>query len=369
MTHDHEAALIMTKARISLIMKQPFFGSLALRLQLIQDSTLKLPTMAVDGKHIFYHPEFVKNSSFAEIEFVVAHEVGHCIYDHMGRRGARNPRKWNRAGDYVINAMLVEVGMSMPKGGLLNAKFAGMTTDEVYGLLKDGDEGDGKGPLDEVRDNTSNDPSNIQAQAEDWKIAVVQAANGARGQGKLHGSLARFVDQLIASKADWRSRLRAFVAEESRNDYSYARVNRRFASLGIYLPGLYSQELGTVVVVTDDSGSIGNNILKAFAGEIEDVRESGRPERTIIISCDARVNHVDDLQPDDQFRMECHGGDGTDFRPPFDWLAERDITPACLIYLTDLHGPLPDKAPHYPVLWCCINDQVAPWGETVRIEL
>jgi hypothetical protein len=39
----------------------------------------------------------------------------------------------------------------------------------------------------------------------------------------------------------------------------------------------------------------------------------------------------------------------------------------CAIYLTDLmgpHGPEPD----FPVLWVCINDSIAPWGETVHID-
>lgn len=212
-------------------------------------------------------------------------------------------------------------------------------------------------------------PLSAESIAEGWKIAAVQAANAARAQGKLPGSLQRFVDQLIQSKSDWRQRLRQFFLQDARNDYSWARVNKRYASLGFYLPGLYSQELGTVVIVTDDSGSIGDRILQAFGGEIEDIRECGRPERTIVLSCDAAINHVDDLSMDDPFQLKCHGGGGTDFRPPFKWLEEQGIEPACLVYLTDLYGPFPDKPPPYPVLWCSINNQKAPWGETLKVEV
>jgi predicted metal-dependent peptidase len=370
---DKEAAHIMTKARIALIMEQPFWGTLALRLNLIEDRTLKPPTMATNGRYIKYHPDFVHDHSFSEVKFVIGHEVGHCVFDHITRANGRQPKRWNKAGDYVINPILIDSGMQMPKQGLLNPAFAGMSADEIYELLPPEDGSGGGGgddPLDSIEEPDPNDPgSDTETLAEDWKIATVQAANAARGAGKLPASLQRFVDEMIQSKADWRQRLRNFFLAESRNDYSWARVNRRYASLGIYLPGLHSQSLGTVVIVTDDSGSIGDDILQAFAGEIDDIRQSGQPERTVVISCDAEINHVDDLTMDDTFKMECHGGGGTDFRPPFKWLEQQGIEPACLVYLTDLYGPFPSNPPPYPVLWCSINDQKAPWGETLRIEI
>jgi predicted metal-dependent peptidase len=369
-TKNPEAELKIIKARVALLMKQPFFGTLALRLKMVEDNSINPPTMAVDGKHIFYHPQFVIDTPPHEVEFIMAHEVMHCVFDHMGRRNSRSPKKWNYAGDYVINAALQDAGFPVPANGLYNQAYAGMTTDQVYNLLPDMPEDGGGSGYDSVRDappSDPNDPTPTQS-SDDWKVATVQAANAAKGRGKLPASLKRFVDEMVESKSDWRSRLRQFAVEQTKNDYSYARVNRRFASLGIFLPGLHSESMGTIAIVTDDSGSIGDDILKCFAGEIVSIRDAVRPQRTIVISCDARVNHVDDLEEYDLLEMKCHGGGGTDFRPPFDWLAERGITPACLIYLTDLYGPAPEEPPEYPVMWCCINDEVAPWGETIRIE-
>src|SRR5690349_5197181 len=101
----------LTKARSALILDHPFFGSLALRLKLIERSDMSvhgrpMKTMAVDGKHIYYHPEFVERLSLNHVKFVVAHEVMHCVWSHMTRLQGRNPSKWNKAGDYVINDML-----------------------------------------------------------------------------------------------------------------------------------------------------------------------------------------------------------------------------------------------------------------------
>ena len=83
--------------------------------------------------------------------------------------------------------------------------------------------------------------------------------------------------------------------------------------------------------------------------------------------CDAAVSAHYPLSPDDTPIFKCHGGGGTDFRPPFEMLEEKGIEPRCLIYLTDLCGPHGDPPP-YPVLWVCVTDLVAPWGETVPIR-
>lgn len=375
---NRDAENKMIKARIGLIVHQPFYGSLALKLELIQQETLNPPTMATDGRKIYYHPHFVNELPLNEVKFIIAHEIGHCVFDHVGRRNGRDPRIWGYAIDYVVNGLLVESGFEMPKGqGLYDPKYAGKSADEVYNILmqgKGGGGGEGTGtkvsvdghmdtPLEVVEDDMS--PAEL---AEDWKLATIQAANAAKHAGKLPGSLKRFIDELVASQTDWRMRLRQFCVEETKNDYSYSRVNRRYASLGIYLPGLHSEAMGTMVVVTDDSGSIGNEILKKFAGEIASIRDAVRPQRTIVISCDARVNHVDDLDEWDTFDLKCHGGGGTDFRPPFCWLEEREIEPACLVYLTDLEGPFPKEPPPYPVLWCATTAHEAPWGETLRIS-
>lgn len=364
---DQEADIKITKARIALLKTQPFFGTLALRLQMIEDSTLKPPTMAVDGKNIYYHPQFVNDHTLDEVKFVLAHEVMHCVFEHITRVGARDPSGWNAAGDYVINPILVDAGMTMPtSGGLLNPAFAGMTADEVYKLLPQNPKG-GHGGLDSLKP-APQDAAEMEELAQDWKTATIQAANAARGVGKLPASMQRFVDEITATKTDWRQRLRQFAIEIAKNDYSWTRLNRRYMSLGIYLPGLHSEHMGTLALVTDDSGSIGNDILQLFANEIASIRDAVMPERTIVLSCDARINHVDDLTMQDPFSMKCHGGGGTDFRPPFNWLEKNDIKPACLIYLTDLEGPFPAQAPDYPVLWCSINNKTAPWGETLKVE-
>lgn len=363
---NKEAETVIVKARIALLRTQAFFGTLALRLKMIEDSTLQPPTMAVDGVNIYYHPDFVLECTSEEVKSVLAHEVMHCVFEHMSRVAGRELEIWNIACDYAINPILVEAGFKMPEGALLSNAYRDMTADEIYNCLA----AEGKEKLPKPYDlikPAAKPPAEMKEMEEDWKIATIQAANAAKAAGKLPDSLKRFVDEILATKTCWRSRLRQFATEIAKNDYSWQRINRRYAAMGFYLPGLYSERMGTMVVVTDDSGSIGDRILSLFAGEIASIREAVAPERTIVLSCDAQINHVDDLTMDDIFEMKCHGGGGTDFRPPFTWLEQQGIEPSCLIYLTDLEGPFPETPPSYPVLWCSINKKQAPWGETLHI--
>lgn len=349
----------LTRARTQLILDHPFFGQLALRLPLVERP--EIPTAAVDGKHIYYNPDFMASHNGGETKTILAHEVMHCVFDHIGRRNDRNPRKWNQAGDYVINLALVDAGFEPVKGWLYNKAYIGMSADEVYSLLPD----DGDDPLDECMDG---DPSDTDTTATDWKIATIQAANQARAEGKLSQSLARFVEELTAAKIDWKAMLRRFITETAKDDYSWMRPNRRFLSQGIFLPNLYSETMGEIVVVIDTSGSIDQDTLNAFGGEIKAIVQGARPAKTHVIYCDAAVNHVDEFGPNDDLAFAMHGGGGTDFRPPFSYVEEKAIKPVCLVYLTDLWGPYGD-APEYPVMWVCTTDKVCSWGETVPIDV
>jgi len=360
---NKDVADTLTRARTQLILDHSFFGQLALRLTMVEKPEIK--TAAVNGKNIFYNPDFVASLPSGQVKTLLAHEVMHCVFDHIGRRADRNHRKWNQAGDYVINQALLDSGFEAVPGWLQSAVYQGMSTDEVYSLLPESDNEDGNDPLDEVLDG---DPADVETNATDWKIATIQAANVARLEGKLPASLARFVEELTVAKLDWKAMLRRFITETAKDDYSWQRPNRRFISQGFILPTLYSETMGEIVVVIDTSGSIDQATLNAFGSEIKAIVQGARPSKTHVIYCDAAVNHVDEFGANDDLKFDMHGGGGTDFRPPFEYVTEKSIKPVCLVYLTDLWGPYGD-APEYPVMWVCTTNKIAPWGETIPIEV
>lgn len=362
MNPQAEAAII--RARTQLLLEQPFFGTLALRLRVVERPDMK--TLATDGRHLFYNPDYLLNLDREYHTSAVAHEVMHCALDHMVRLQGREPKRWNRAADFVVNPMLDEAKMPLHPSWLNDARFAGMSADEVYNLLPPGEDGDG-GQDDILTDELSD--AEKDALAADWQIAVGQAAKIAAETGKLPGSMERFLTNQRKATVDWRSVLRRFVTSTSRNDFSWMRPNRMMLPHGVILPGLFSESMGTCVAVSDDSGSVSTKILEALAAEIDGIAAVAEPERLIHISCDAEINHVAEFSQGEPFKMVSKGGGGTDFRPPFAYLEKEGITPACLIYLTDGYGPFPQDPAPYPVLWAMTTDEVPPWGEYVRVEI
>lgn len=308
----------LTRARATLILDQPFFGALALRLALVEDSGVK--TMSVNGKVIKYNPDFVNTLSAGLTKAVVAHEVMHCVLDHMSRMGERTASRWNQAADYAINQILEDVGFSFENTGLLNPAFKGMSADHIYTLLpeppKDGS-GNGHGdPLDDMEDGEPDPAAKAEAERE-WKVATIQAANGAKVMGKLPAALERFVDGLLKPQVDWRATLRRFVTERSRDDYSWARPNKAMLVHGVYMPSLYSETMGDIVIGIDTSGSIDQRTLNAFSAECESIIAEVLPANVHVIYCDSAVNKAVTFARHDAFKLEACGGGGTAFSPVF----------------------------------------------------
>src|SRR6185369_5984417 len=135
----------MIKARSKMITSQPFFGTLALHLEIIERDDL--PTMATDGRSLFYNKDFLAKITDEEAEFVIAHEAYHCACLHHTRRQNRDPFIWNVACDYVVNADLVKAGFKAPQGALLDSQYDGLSSEDVYAIImkkaKEGGGGEG----------------------------------------------------------------------------------------------------------------------------------------------------------------------------------------------------------------------------------
>lgn len=359
----------MTKARANLVMGHPFFGTLALRLKLTEDD--KIQTAMCDGTTLRYNPTFVDELSLNKTQGLIAHSVMHPAMLHHTRRGSRDKAKWNKACDYSINTILQEAKFELPEGKFANSAYNGYTAEHIYTLLPEepsnnkdnNNDPGGDGGVDDSPNSQDKGSSQSQQNHEEaeWKVAVAQAAHVAKQAGKLPGGIDRIIEELFEPILPWRDILRRFMTEKCNDDFSWRRGNRRFIAQGLYLPSRQSDDaMGDMVVVIDTSGSIGQKELDEFSSEIKAIISETRPTRTIIMYCDARVAHVDMFGPDDDLQFAAHGGGGTDFRPPFDWLAARQIVPRAFVYLTDGYGPFPEQEPTFPTLWVINNHNVTP---------
>ena len=360
----------ISKAKTGLILEHPFVGTIALNMA--TEISERVPTAATNGKRIIYNPKFVESLSDEEVKFLVAHECFHPMLEHIYRLKGRNARKWNKAGDYVINKLLTDekIGKFIQGGLLSDSIYAagGGTTDGIYNILPDED-GAGNGDYgigDDLEEAEGSEAEQAQQQAE-WKVKVAQAAQAAKMMGKLSANMERFVGEFLNPKVDWRDVLSRFLTKCKDDTRSFARPNRRFLSQGLYLPTSTGERLGRVAVYVDCSGSIGDREISEFAAEIRAIHEDMRPEALHVGYFDAEVSHLDVFTPDDSVVVTPHGGGGTAFSPIFRHIEEQGINPVACVVLTDLccndFGPAPD----YPVLWVSNHSDAAPWGEVVKM--
>jgi predicted metal-dependent peptidase len=371
------------KQVVEMVMCHPFFACLFLNLNRVY--TDEVETMATNGVDIFINPQFVKECLDSDILFTHVHEAMHVALGHPWRKGDRDHVKCNMAMDYAINGILDELikagtrNLSMPTGGLLDPQYAGMAWEEIYAKLPDPPP-DGSGApqcgFGEVLDGaTPNDPETGKAKSADdmaaeWKGKLAQAAQAARMQGNLPAGVERLVDSILAPKVPWRTVLRRFLTEIVKNDYDWLKPDRRFLPDDIYLPSIGDEEAaGEIVVAFDTSGSIDDDMLKAFMAELNAIHSDLRPIKTHLVACDAAVHNSAEFGPDDTIIFSPQGGGGTDFAPVFDWVEERGINCKALVYLTDLYGGHRDTPPRYPVLWACWSDcEDVPYGQVVRVQ-
>lgn len=363
----NSALELLVRARSSLLLDQPFFGALALRLRLEENPSVAQGTAATDGKRLVYDASFIAKQSVPQLVGLVAHEIMHVALGHCWRRDERDARRWNVACDYAINGLLKEVGFQLPKGAMLSEEFDGLSAEAIYPRLRNDQVPPAPAPGG-VLDGPSDSEGGAELRAQ-WEVAVRQAANAAKAQGNLPSCLSDLIGEALRQRVDWRALLARFVQQTARADYSWRRPNARYAALSIYTPTLRSEQMPPVVAVLDTSGSISREEAEVFVAEVAAVAAQCRPERLHVIEADAAVAHISTYEAGDQIVIrEIHGGGGTDFRPAFTWVEQEGIEPACLIYLTDMMGVFPAEPPDYPVLWIATTDHVAPHGETVRME-
>ena len=121
-----------------LLRKQPFFGSLALRLPLRADPSRE--TLASDGHEIRYSPRWVADTDAHVIETAMARVVMACALKHHTRRGERDPERWQLASQLVTHALLRDSGFALPPDA---EAWDGVSVEQAYDRLPEPDGDDG----------------------------------------------------------------------------------------------------------------------------------------------------------------------------------------------------------------------------------
>ena len=360
------------KARSRLVLDQPFFGTLCLRLKPVE---WEEPTGAVDGVHLFYNPKWFEKLTELERVGFLAHEVMHMVLMHHTRRQERQPQKWNVAADYAINNHLIAENFILPKGGLVDDQYINMASEHIYSLLPEPpqgwdtmklDSGNCGGVLDHPNsDGTAGTASAIEAQL---TVAINQSAEAAKAQGKLSGNLSELVSDITVPKVSWKSILARFLRANNKSDFTWSRPNRRFIGSGLYLPALHTPCLEEIAIVHDCSGSIRDEELSQFLTETSYILQELNPERIHMIQCDTEVtSDVEYTRESLPLKVEYKGRGGTMFSPAIEYVNENHPNVAAMVYLTDLECNDFGDQPRYPVLWVTTQPGETPYGEIIEM--
>jgi predicted metal-dependent peptidase len=362
-------------ARVGLLLRHPFFGNMATRLQ-IKSADDWLGTAAVDGRNLYFNTQFFNKMTNKEIEFVIAHEILHCVFDHLGRRLDRNHMIYNISADYIVNNLLIRDRIGTKPTFIdcyQDFKYDNWSSEDVYDdiykkakeqgdeILKqlgemldehvdwEGDDskqggqsgapanGDGGENSKESKSQpvySKEDLKKIKDEIKENMISAVQTS----GAGNVPGEVARMFKDLTEPKMNWRELLRQQIQSTIRSDYTFARPSRKGQMSGAILPGMNVQDTIDICISIDMSGSIGEIQGKDFLSEVKGIMDEF-PDYNIKIWCfDTKVYNEEDFSSDsgtDLTEYELMGGGGTEFMCNWDYMKDNEIQPKKFLMFTD----------------------------------
>lgn len=338
-------------ARVGLLLRHPFFGNMATRLK-IQEGSEWCKTAATDGRSIFFNREFFEKLTTKNVEFVIAHEILHNVFDHMGRREGRHPRIFNAAADYCVNGQLVRDRIGDPIKDFQmfhDQKYYGWSAEQVYDDIyekMDSDELDALGKLldehiDWEESNGNGQPSytkeELRAIRDEIREATMQAAQAA-GAGNVPAGVARLIKELTEPKMNWREIIRQQIQSIIRNDYSFSRPNRKGWHMSAVLPGTNFAETIDVCVALDMSGSIGEREARDFLTEVKGIMDEFKDFKLKLWCFDTAVYNeadFDGYNSDEFMNYQIAGGGGTSFEVNWEYMVDNEIQPKKFIMFTD----------------------------------
>lgn len=357
----------LDKAKIQLMARpdSAFFTTVCFSMKhLFSD---EIPTACTDGTTIKFNPDFFLRLDIKQQLFVLVHETLHVCFMHMLRRGSREPRRWNVAGDYVINQLLHDRGYTLTEGALYAPQYAGMSTEQVYDLLEDqplppcdmdivGSEGS------KPKEELENEISNILVRA------AIQSKLQNNTPGSIPSDIQIYLDNLLNPKLPWHQILRKYTNQLAKADYSFRRPNRRFFPDN-YLPSLHSETLMNIAIAVDSSGSVSDADFKQFVSEVYTILKRLKPKEITLIQFDCSIKSIDKVtSPADLMKLKFTGRGGTDIEPVMEWADQHK--PQLLLLFSD--GEFYFRRTSYkpPMVWLIHNNEpfTAPFGKVIHYK-
>ena len=358
----------------------------------------KTPTAKTNGLDVTYGRDFVGSLNDKQLGFLILHENMHKAYRHLvvwKTLYKRNRWLANAACDYVINLQLMDYDphgqdIEFPTDkdgnqiGLVDEKYRGMDAHQVFLKLleehgdvqpPDGDEGLDDHDWESAEEMTDKEKEEAAKEIED---ALRQ---GQILVGKMKGNVSREVQDLLTPKVDWKEALRDFIKSTTagKDQTTWRRLHKRYIGMDIVMPSTFDEKVGPITVAIDTSGSIGHEELAQFLSEVKLICEEVRPEKLDILYWDTRVAGHEVYSDAELANVvdvtEAKGGGGTEPSCVPKYMRKHNMTPECLIMLTD--GYIGDQTRNdwsinSPIMWCIKGnnhfDNASVTGKVVHVE-
>lgn len=408
-------SLRLSHARAVLLKKYPFFGNMVMNLSFGLDDSCG--TAYTDMQHIIFDPQFADRLSDEELEFVLMHEVMHCVLNHCVRGRGKISMIYNIACDIVVNSNILDYMNNTefvdrdfrniddqklmeefrsrefkvdgePVMHLTPSKKEGrlFTAEEIYDELISSKDLQG---LEETYKNLDshdiwNEIEINEQDADKWdKILKDYGSKSGNSFSIIPQSVRKiFEDAEKQASIKWKDYLREFVSSFiDVTDYSFSPPDRRFSGNSEYpflLPGenTFSMVNGPqgIWFAVDTSASISKAELTRLCGEVMHLIEECPGASGYISFFDTSITEpVPFSEKEDIEYLEPKGGGGTSFSPIFRYMKENMMPdlPKAIVIMTDGYAPdVPmERALGVPVLWVLINNpEDKPWGENIHLN-
>ncbi|MDX9813538.1 MAG: VWA-like domain-containing protein [Sulfurimonas sp.] len=356
----------VSKAKAKLLLEYPFFGSLASKIEIVQNDDLQ--SFKTDGIKLEINSDFLDSLSTDELMSVLANGAMHITLEFTNRQQNRSSWLWQLAFDYAINDMLLSSGFVEFETQNYQKRFTGMYAEQIYALLRDEIlrdelEYEGEDSKDTKVDEPQDDLADERLFGEEAKLML----DDELAKGEKLEYLERFFKLQKPLEINWRDELKSAITRDSKDNYTLLPPNKKFLYADIYLPSCVSEKFKLVVAI-DSSGSIDEQLLGEFVSELNYLVLFLPNYELDVIVCDDRVRSHQKFYSGDSIEVSVSGGGATDFRAVFEFIDTHIDDVNLLLYFSDLDGVFPKYPPNYEVKWVSKNQKDTPFGEVIALR-
>jgi predicted metal-dependent peptidase len=391
----------LQQAISALLYTEPFYGHLISKMRI--SKTDKIPTAGVsitDKINLVYNEDWIEGLDLIDVVKVLKHECGHILQEHIvraaqiGVTSQELHKRFNLATDVTINVndlvpTVEKIGGVTVKSlndmmqKLIDEANAKDGAKRVFTPMVDGQIAEyyynrvnqfaeensdilpqsGMGETIDDHSTWEDSQGNEEMQKEVSKQAVNDAVKSAGGVGSLPSDIAAMVNEMNKSQVNWKQQLRQFYVNtlKSSKIATRKRRNRRY---GILQPGSKKKPEVHLGLCVDTSGSVSDEELAMFWGEMQAIHSCG--VKITVIEADCIVQNIYEFEANKTPSFKGRGG--TAYNPAIQKAVELKVDG--IIYCGDFDSADTPENPNKPFLWVGVRNSPPPatFGKTIYLE-